>query len=137
MQRRRTIAEAALRVFCERGYAATTMDDIRARAGCSKGGLYHHFGARERVMEAVAELLAAEEGLSPPLGQVSARLGVEEAALGRLVVEIWAASTRDGGIRGQLAGMDAMPAEELVELGRMIAGVTRVAVEAEEARRAA
>jgi hypothetical protein len=33
--------------------------------------------------------------------------------------------------------MDAMPAEELVELGRMIAGVTRVAVEAEEARRAA
>ena len=40
------ILDAALAEFSERGYAATTMDDIARRSGLSKGGLYAHFASK-------------------------------------------------------------------------------------------
>ncbi|WZB73785.1 helix-turn-helix domain-containing protein [Achromobacter insuavis] len=64
------ILDAALQEFSAAGYAGARMDDIAARAGLSKGGLYAHFASKEEVFEA---LLARY--LSPP--RLDARALVE------------------------------------------------------------
>jgi AcrR family transcriptional regulator len=44
---------AALGLFVERGYAATRLDDVAARAGVSKGTLYLYFENKEELFKAV------------------------------------------------------------------------------------
>lgn len=44
---------AALDLFVERGYAATRLEDIAARAGVSKGTLYLYFDNKEELFKAV------------------------------------------------------------------------------------
>ncbi len=51
--RKRSILDAALACFSERGVEGTTIQDIQAAAGCSVGSLYHHFGSKEGVAEAL------------------------------------------------------------------------------------
>src|SRR5246127_5232058 len=48
------ILDAALACFSERGFAATRMDDIAARAGISKGTIYLYFDSKEAVFKALA-----------------------------------------------------------------------------------
>jgi AcrR family transcriptional regulator len=48
-QRRAAILEAALECFAEHGFAATTVEQIRARSGASVGSIYHHFGGKEQL----------------------------------------------------------------------------------------
>jgi AcrR family transcriptional regulator len=44
---------AALDLFVERGYAATRLDEVAARAGVSKGTLYLYFESKEDLFKAV------------------------------------------------------------------------------------
>ncbi len=44
---------AALELFVERGYAATRLEEVAARAGVSKGTLYLYFGSKEDLFKAV------------------------------------------------------------------------------------
>jgi AcrR family transcriptional regulator len=48
-KRKKEILEAALDCFAQRGYAATTLDDIRARSGASTGSIYHLFAGKEEI----------------------------------------------------------------------------------------
>jgi AcrR family transcriptional regulator len=48
-----SILKAGRLLFGERGFAATTMDDIAEQAHVAKGAVYHHFAAKEAVFEAV------------------------------------------------------------------------------------
>jgi AcrR family transcriptional regulator len=57
---RAAIVKAAKRIFGERGFAATTMDDIAASARVAKGALYHHFTSKEALFEAVFEQTSLE-----------------------------------------------------------------------------
>ncbi|MFE9312738.1 ScbR family autoregulator-binding transcription factor [Streptomyces sp. NPDC006706] len=50
---RRTILEAAARVFEERGYQAATIAEILSTAGVTKGALYFHFGSKEQLAQGV------------------------------------------------------------------------------------
>jgi AcrR family transcriptional regulator len=52
---RAAIIRAAKRLFGDRGFVATTMDDIAAAAKVAKGAVYHHFKTKEAVFEAVSE----------------------------------------------------------------------------------
>jgi AcrR family transcriptional regulator len=54
------IVNAATRIFGERGFAATTMDDIAAGARVAKGAVYHHFSTKEALFEAVFEQVSLE-----------------------------------------------------------------------------
>lgn len=45
--RQGAILSAALECFTERGFAATTVAEIRERSGASIGSIYHHFGGKE------------------------------------------------------------------------------------------
>ena len=61
------ILDAALDLFADRGFAATRMDDVAARAGVTKGTVYLYFKTKEELFKALvrAELLpnlAAVEG---------------------------------------------------------------------------
>ncbi|HYH19841.1 MAG TPA: TetR/AcrR family transcriptional regulator [Azospirillum sp.] len=47
------IVDAALDVFAERGFAATRLEDVAARAGVSKGTLYLYFPNKEELFKAV------------------------------------------------------------------------------------
>jgi AcrR family transcriptional regulator len=49
------ILEAAQRLFAARGFEATTIDDIAASAGVTKGAVYHYFDSKELVFREVFE----------------------------------------------------------------------------------
>jgi len=49
------ILDAALTVFAERGYAATRMDDIAARAGVTKGTIYLYFDSKDAVFRSLVQ----------------------------------------------------------------------------------
>jgi AcrR family transcriptional regulator len=51
--RREEILAAALAAFTERGFAAATIEDVRARSGASTGSIYHHFGGKEGLAAAI------------------------------------------------------------------------------------
>lgn len=47
------VLDAALDLFIERGFAATRVEDIAARAGLSKGAVYLYFPSKEAVLEGI------------------------------------------------------------------------------------
>jgi AcrR family transcriptional regulator len=53
---REKVLAAALELFGERGYHATSIADIGLRAGISKSVLYHYFGSKAGLYEAIAEM---------------------------------------------------------------------------------
>ncbi len=55
---------AALDLFVEKGFAATRLDDIAARAGVSKGTLYLYFDSKAALLKAVVE-----DGMVPVIDQ--------------------------------------------------------------------
>lgn len=57
---RATLLATARRVFCEYGYADTSMDDLTAQAGLTRGALYHHFGDKKGLLVAVVEQIDDE-----------------------------------------------------------------------------
>jgi AcrR family transcriptional regulator len=52
---RERVLAAALELFGERGYDATSIADIGDRAGIAKSLLYHYFGSKAKLYEAVLE----------------------------------------------------------------------------------
>ncbi len=45
-----SIAKAAARLFNEKGFLETSMDDISAAARLSKGGIYHYFSSKNEML---------------------------------------------------------------------------------------
>jgi TetR/AcrR family transcriptional repressor of nem operon len=52
---RHKLLDAALSVIRTKGYAATTVDELCAKAGVAKGSFFHHFKSKEAVAVAAAE----------------------------------------------------------------------------------
>lgn len=44
---------AGRKAFATKGYAETAMEDLTADAGLTRGALYHHFGGKKGLLEAV------------------------------------------------------------------------------------
>ncbi len=82
------LTAAALRLFVEKGYAATRLDDVAARAGVSKGTLYLYFDSKEALFNAVVR-----EGLVPGLAEWKERLadytGSSPDLLREVVLDFW------------------------------------------------
>ncbi|MBD0703871.1 TetR/AcrR family transcriptional regulator [Pseudomonas sp. PSB1] len=47
------LIKAAREAFATKGYADSSMDDLTARAGLTRGALYHHFGDKKGLLQAV------------------------------------------------------------------------------------
>lgn len=58
--KRDLIVEAATRCFLEEGFNATSMDQVAAVAGVAKQTLYHHFGSKNGLFEAVLRKKSAQ-----------------------------------------------------------------------------
>ena len=58
-QTRTKILDAAMHVLRLKGYSATTVDDICAAAGLTKGSFFHHFASKEELAIAAAEHFAS------------------------------------------------------------------------------
>src|SRR5258708_34700305 len=77
--KRQAILDAALACFASKGFAETTMEDIRKLSGASTGSIYHHFSnkellARALYLEGRTSLNAA---LSASLIEQAPREGIE------------------------------------------------------------
>lgn len=51
----RLILDAALKLFCDKGYDVTSTDEIARAAGVSKATVYAHFKGKEALLRAVIE----------------------------------------------------------------------------------
>jgi AcrR family transcriptional regulator len=84
---RARIVSVALRLVLERGYDATTLDDIADGADISRRAVFHYFPSKEAILQAVEgdaedafrQGLAAISDQTPPLD------AVEEALIGLVV----------------------------------------------------
>jgi AcrR family transcriptional regulator len=54
-QKRSQIIRSATRLFAQRGFHATSMDDICDKAGIGRGVLYHYVSSKEEILVAVHE----------------------------------------------------------------------------------
>ena len=78
------LTAAALDLFVEKGYAATRLEEVAARAGVSKGTLYLYFDSKEALFKAVVR-----EGLVPLIEEgetlvVSAAAGAVGSLTGQI-----------------------------------------------------
>lgn len=93
---RRKILDAAARAFLQRGYEATTLQEIAETAGMQAGSLYYHFESKEllleevfdigmrRVVEAANEAVAALPAEAPFADRLSAAVSAHlEQLLGQ------------------------------------------------------
>lgn len=92
------LTAAALSLFVEKGFAATRLDEVAARAGVSKGTLYLYFDNKEALFKAVIQ-----EGIVPALEAGEAMLAEcdDPALLLRQILHGWwqrIGSTELGGI---------------------------------------
>jgi TetR/AcrR family transcriptional regulator, cholesterol catabolism regulator len=68
-ERAEQVYAAALRLFREKGYHATSMQDIAAAVGLYKGSLYHYIGGKQDLLvqvfdRAMSTLIADVEGIA-------------------------------------------------------------------------
>lgn len=59
-QRRQQLFAVALELFAQRGYRATTMDDIAERAGVTKPLLYQHFSSKRALYLELVDSIAQD-----------------------------------------------------------------------------
>jgi AcrR family transcriptional regulator len=85
-ERRATIVEAAGRLFGERGYDATRLDDIAAAAGVTKPILYRHFDTKRALYLALLE--RHRDDLASFAAMIDAEEGTRDERL-RAVLEVW------------------------------------------------
>jgi AcrR family transcriptional regulator len=88
LQTRQSLMEAALRLFGEHGYEATTVKDITRAADVAKGTFFNYFETKEAILPAIAALRLAqlEEILTPEHGAAESPVARIKLAL-RLVAE--------------------------------------------------
>ena len=84
-ERGEQVYAAALRLFREKGYHATSMQDIAAAVGLYKGSLYHYIGGKEDLLVRVFE--RAMGSLLGEVERIVADTSVRPSAQLRLVVQ--------------------------------------------------
>lgn len=60
-RRRQELLKIAYRMFIEKGYENTSIDEIIAEAGIAKGTYYYYFESKEATLEAVIDMMIEEE----------------------------------------------------------------------------
>jgi AcrR family transcriptional regulator len=98
---RRNLVAAARELFGQKGYAATSVDEVVRHAGVTKGAMYHHFRDKDDLFRAVVEevklevttaaadsYFAAAEGADPDDTMLLTCLSVIDAHLDPVVQRI-------------------------------------------------
>jgi len=106
-ERRAQIIEAALACFTRKGYNNTTMDDIVAESGLSKGSLYWYFESKDDLFVAAMLSILEKVGLEAldaleqcetasdklrAVAQAAVSMGATAEGLFNMFLEFWASS---------------------------------------------
>src|SRR3569833_2831121 len=93
MDTRTRLVLAAMRLFAEKGYGSTSVQDILREAGANAGSLYHVFATKQDLLVAVLEayrdgiepmlLAPAWQGVEDPIDRVRALLAAYRSMLER------------------------------------------------------
>src|SRR5450759_1315806 len=86
-QRREQLLEVGRKLFADKGFEATTVEEIAAKAGVSKPVVYEHFGGKEGLYAVVVdrEIRSLLDGITGALtSNGHARRLLEQAALALL-----------------------------------------------------
>jgi AcrR family transcriptional regulator len=127
--KRRLILDAAVRVFAREGYDASRVGDIAKEAGVAYGLVYHYFGSKDAVLEAVfreqwGRLLAAV-ALAEETGETAAeQLGL----VVKIVLRAWCDDPDL--VRLLVREITRSPhiSDELDEIGQAFASLQRIIV---------
>ena len=84
------IMEEATRLFADRGFAGTSLQDIADAAGLTRPALYHYFASKEELLSRLVSELTV--GPADQLGEIRRRPG--ETATGRLRAMAFAVALR-------------------------------------------
>ena len=107
---KRKIFETSMKLFAEKGYDATSVEEITATVGVAKGTLYYHFSSKEEIFQFLVEegvkllknsILIKTEKLNNSLDKIKAIVLIEIKILVKyenfmtiILSEIWGNSPR-------------------------------------------
>jgi TetR/AcrR family transcriptional regulator, cholesterol catabolism regulator len=74
-RRQERVIQVAAELFAERGYDATSMNDLSAATGLAAGGLYHYIGSKKQLLFRICDEL-----MEPLLEEARAIVATEVAA---------------------------------------------------------
>ncbi|WP_026454066.1 TetR/AcrR family transcriptional regulator [Saccharomonospora iraqiensis] len=116
---RAALLDATIDCLVERGYARTSMQEVCARAGVSKGAVQHHFPDKARLMAAAVEHLTGRlteqhapdtTGLPEGPERVSAVIDLlwesYSGTLASAAMELWVAARTDPALREAMRPVD-------------------------------
>jgi AcrR family transcriptional regulator len=134
-QTRTALLDATIGCLVDLGYARTTVQEICARAGVSKGAVQHHFTAKAELMAAAVEHLTTKlrHQLAASLDKLpSGGTGVAAAidllwtgysgTLSTAVTELWVAARTDPELRAAIRPVDRALGRATLEHVTQVAG---------------
>lgn len=134
-QTRTALLDATIDCLVEIGYARTSVQEICARAGVSKGAVQHHFSAKAELMAAAVTHLTTKlkSQLAASLGTLpSGADGIPTAidllwegysgTLSKAVTELWVAARTDPELRAAIRPVDRALGRATMEHITAVAG---------------
>ncbi|GAB3584538.1 TetR/AcrR family transcriptional regulator [Amycolatopsis endophytica] len=142
-QTRTALLDATIECLIELGYARTSVQEICARAGVSKGAAQHHFTDKADLMAAAVAHLTTRrmEALSSsfanlPPGEQAIPAAIDllwagySGTLATAATELWIAARTDPALRAAIRPVDrALGRETLAQLANIAPGLPRERVE--------
>jgi AcrR family transcriptional regulator len=121
-ERRAAILDAALAVFAERGYHASSIDDIAREGGISKALIYEHFASKQDLY---AELLEQHAGeLFSALAEAISEAGRSASARLTVGFDAFYGFVEDHRVAWRMLFREATDPEAVAVLDRITAEVT-------------
>jgi AcrR family transcriptional regulator len=102
------LADAAIEVLVEKGWAATTVVEVCKRVGVSRGAFHHHYDSLPELLADALRHLYAEtvKNPLPEHNDVTSLVDVTWKAIGsprfKAVVEAWLAMANDPNLRSEI-----------------------------------
>jgi AcrR family transcriptional regulator len=123
-ERRAAILDSALAVFAERGYHASSIDDIARDGGISKALIYEHFSSKQELYAELIRLHADE--LFERIAGAIEEAGSAGAARLAVGVDAFYGFVEEHRVAWRMLFREVTDAELVVVLDRVLAQVTAV-----------
>ena len=122
-ERRAAILDCALAVFAERGYHASSIDDIAREAGISKALIYEHFASKQDLYAVLLEQHAGV--LFSALAEAISEAGTSAAARLEVGFDAFYGFVEQHRVAWRMLFREATDPEAVAVLDRITAEVTR------------